>query len=97
MTPSEVRLWSAIRKASTGTRFRRQVPIGPWIADFASLGPRIVIEVDGGYHLWHDDHARTAYLLDHGFDLIRFTNEQVRDDLEGVVLAIAARVAELRG
>lgn len=50
MTISEARLWVAIRGGLVGARFRRQVPIGYWVADFASLNPRLVIEVDDTSH-----------------------------------------------
>jgi len=60
MPISEVALWSCIRRRQLGYRFRRQVPIGPWIADFACLDPRVVIKVDGETHDFRDETARTA-------------------------------------
>ncbi|MFX8899280.1 DUF559 domain-containing protein, partial [Acinetobacter baumannii] len=49
-TDAEKRLWQALREAFPGARFRRQVPVGPYIADFLSFGARLVIEADGGQH-----------------------------------------------
>ena len=50
MTDAERKLWQAIRQNQLGARFRRQHPIGPYIADFACLEPMIVVEIDGGQH-----------------------------------------------
>jgi hypothetical protein len=52
MTISEAALWRGISRRQTGARFRRQVPIGEWIADFACFDPKLVIEVDGESHDW---------------------------------------------
>ena len=94
---SEARLWSAIRRQATGARFRRQVPIGPWIADFASFDPRIVIEVDGPSHDVFDESLRTEYLESQGFTVLRVENEDIRDNLAGVCAVIEETVGLLRG
>jgi very-short-patch-repair endonuclease len=67
LTPQEVKLWVKLRELKAlGYRFRRQVPIGRYIVDFASFGARIVIEVDGGQHGMSDglrsDRERDAFL-----------------------------------
>ena len=93
---SEDRLWSRIRKGATGARFRRQVPITRWVADFASLHPKIVVEVDGPSHDDRDESERTTFLEDRGFLVVRFTNDQVRRHIDDVVEEIAHLVEGLR-
>jgi very-short-patch-repair endonuclease len=95
MTPSEVRLWSALRAQKIN--FRRQTPIGPYIADFAHHDARIIVELDGGQHAEDDglaaDAARTAWLEGRGYRVLRFWNPEVQENLEGVVETILAAVA----
>ncbi|WP_242416108.1 endonuclease domain-containing protein [Sphingomonas panni] len=87
-TPAEQKLWFALRaERFAGVKFRRQKVIGPFIADFASNAPKLVVEVDG--HLHGDtveyDAERTAYLTEHGYRVVRFTNADVMHNLEGVL------------
>jgi very-short-patch-repair endonuclease len=87
MTPMELRLWSVIRnRALDGFKFRRQFVIGPYIADFACISAKVVIEIDGDSHegTTQSDEERTAYIERSGFRVIRFTNQEARDNLEGV-------------
>jgi very-short-patch-repair endonuclease len=95
MTVSEARLWSRIRRRALGVRFRRQVPIGMWIVDFACLRPRLVIEVDDRSHDWRDEQFRTMHLREQGFHVVRFTNKQVATDLDAVVNTISNVLASL--
>ena len=94
-TEAEVRLWNALRHMSTpGTHFRRQVPIGPYVADFACLAARLVIEVDGAQH-GHDrvlprDAARTRWLEREGYRVLRFWNRDVHTRLRDVVDTVYA-------
>jgi very-short-patch-repair endonuclease len=93
MTKAEVILWSRLRrKAMHGLRIRRQHPIGPYIADFACLTLRIVIEIDGATHGSAEeiayDKRRQAYLQRHGFRVLRFWNQEIYENLEGVLAAI---------
>jgi very-short-patch-repair endonuclease len=90
MTLPEKVLWKALRKPDLG--FRRQVPIGPYVADFAHLPSRLVIEVDGG---WHDlpeaqlhDAKRDAWFTAQGYRVLRIGNEQALNDLTGVMQII---------
>ena len=97
-TPAERQLWTHLRgKQLGGFRFRRQHPIGPFIVDFCCLRPRLVIEIDGDSHAEQVkyDEARTAYLEEHGYAVIRFTNEDVLRRFEGVLAEIARRCKEL--
>jgi very-short-patch-repair endonuclease len=90
-----MRLWSKLRrKQIDGHRFRRQVPIGPYIADFVCLERRLVIEVDGGQHSESiADDARMAWLEGQGFCVLRFWNNDVLGNTEGVLTVIAQHLA----
>lgn len=79
MTDAERRLWQGLRgRQLAGYKFRRQVPIGPYIVDFACLEARLVIEVDGGQHLGSaEDQARDAWLRSEGYRVLRFWNHEV--------------------
>ena len=87
-------MWNVIKARQTGIRFRRQVPIGFWIADFACLDPKLVIEIDDLSHEWRDEEERTAYFEAQGFDVIRFTNEMVAKELPSVVGTIEAWIED---
>ena len=68
-----------------GVRFRRQVPIGPYIADFICHELNLIVEVDGGHHSENKkDEERTAFLTKEGFEVLRFWNNEVMDNIEGV-------------
>ena len=100
-TRAEERLWSFIRdKAVDGMRFRRQVPIGAYVCDFACLSHRLIVEVDGGIHALRtfDDARRDAWLVGQGFAVIRVPNAQVMDRVDLVIAAIrnAARPPSVR-
>ncbi|MBV8763817.1 MAG: DUF559 domain-containing protein [Hyphomicrobiales bacterium] len=98
-TPAERRLWRALRLVELPkSHFRRQAPIGPYVADFANHSLRLVIELDGEQHghvagLRHDD-RRTAYLNEHGYHVLRFWNNEVKENLDGVVETILSVVAQ---
>jgi very-short-patch-repair endonuclease len=89
-TPAERKLWSRIRNDQLGVTFRRQHAIGHYITDFCAPGKKLIIELDGSQHLEQKeyDEQRTRYLESQGYDVIRFWNNQVMDDVEGVILAI---------
>src|SRR5688500_9622203 len=92
MTHAEVLVWMYINKLDTGFHFRRQHPIGPYIADFACVAARLVVEVDGLTHgteqeLAHD-RRRDAYLRRQDWRIIRVTNDDVYTSLNGVMDAI---------
>ncbi len=77
-----------------GVYFRRQHPIGPFIVDFCCTEHNLIIELDGPLHdeQVEYDEERTEWLKAHGYRIIRFTNEQVRTNLEGVLMTIATCV-----
>ena len=87
MTEAERRLWYHLRAhRCDGFKFRRQVPLGPYVADFLCEQRRIVVEVDGGQHSDRlaADGARTAWLNAHGYRVIRFWNHDVLENMAGV-------------
>ncbi|MEP6614047.1 MAG: methylmalonyl-CoA mutase family protein, partial [Mucilaginibacter sp.] len=90
LTESENILWQLLRNNQTGYKIRRQHAIDGYIADFVCLPKGLVIEVDGGYHflMKEEDEVRTRVLNGEGFEVIRFTNEEVIDDAQKVVRSI---------
>ncbi|GBH30507.1 endonuclease domain-containing protein [Sphingobium xenophagum] len=95
-TDAERVLWQAIsaRKVS-GIRFNRQVPVGPFICDFVARSIGLVIEVDGGQHEDAVDAERTRYIEAQGFRVIRFWNNDVLGNLDGVIEDIMRVVADM--
>lgn len=75
-----------------GLRFRRQHPLGSFIADFCCPSRRLIVEIDGDIHNLQAerDRARTEQFEQHGYQVIRFRNEQVLYDIEGVLEAVEA-------
>jgi very-short-patch-repair endonuclease len=93
LTEAEQRLWSALRrKQLDGARFRRQVPVGPYVADFACLAAKLVVELDGGRHALETarDVRRDAWFAERGYRTLRFWNNDVLRNLDGVLAAISA-------
>ena len=91
MTEAERVLWRRLRRQQLlDARFRRQVPIGPYIADFACLKARLVIEIDGGQHVEAAayDARRDAFLKREGFTVLRFWNNDVLARVASVMEAI---------
>lgn len=95
MSDAEQRLWHALRRKQLGVKFRRQHPIEKFIADFACLEPKLVIEVDGGQH--SDDAVfdakRTKRIEMQGFKVIRFWNNEVLENLDGVLAKVVSVLA----
>lgn len=86
-TEAEQRLWYHLRRRQlSGARFRRQVPIGPFIADFASLESSLIIEVDGSQHRDNaKDAHRDHYLRQRGFRILRFWDNEVLQQTDAVL------------
>lgn len=92
-TPSENRLWQAIRKRQLdGRKFRRQMPIGPFVVDFYCSSERLIVEVDGPIHDFQReaDRERQRMLESLGLRFVRVTAAQVENDLPGVLNTIRA-------
>jgi very-short-patch-repair endonuclease len=90
MTDAEQVLWKERRKYRLGRRFRRQFPIPPYIVDFACLEVRLIVEVDGGQHARCGDHdLRDSELRRQGWRVLRFWNNEILTNCQGVLRAIA--------
>lgn len=91
-TRSEEWLWRRLSGSKTGFAFRRQLVIGNFIVDFACTKLRFVVEVDGGYHerRQRSDARRDAALAHLGWHVLRIHESDIFDDIDGVVLRIAA-------
>ncbi len=98
MTEAETRLWHRLRNRQfDGWRFRRQHPIDPYVADFACPDAMLVVEVDGGQHADSArDAERDASLVTRGWKVLRFWNNDVLANIDGVLATIAATLAPLR-
>ncbi|MBN8918072.1 MAG: endonuclease domain-containing protein, partial [Rhizobiales bacterium] len=90
MTDAEQKLWRLLRdRRLEGSKFRRQVPVGPYIADFLSFQHRLVVEADGGQHAESArDAVRDAYFAANGFRVLRFWNNDILVQTESVLEAI---------
>jgi very-short-patch-repair endonuclease len=97
-TEPEQKLWWHLRHRLLveGSHFRRQVPIGPYIADFCCLKAKLIVEVDGKQHGFDTnalkDTKRTAYLASQGFSVLRFSNREVLTEMNAVLEAIYAHL-----
>jgi len=94
-TESETRLWRHLKRLDTrGTHFRRQMPIGKFVVDFACPAARLVIEVDGSQHGENEaslrDRQRTEWLESEGYRVLRFWNNEITQNIFGVMDAIYA-------
>ena len=100
MTDAEQLLWRHLRMHQMAAyKFRRQYPIGPYIADFVCVKAGLIVEVDGGQHMARSsqDAVRTRWLESQGFHVLRFWNNEVLENIDGVVQVILdniVRVAE---
>jgi very-short-patch-repair endonuclease len=87
LTDEEALLWYHIR-SDVPAKFRRQEPIGRYICDFLCHHPRLVIELDGGDHDADHDRVRDAWLRSQGFEILRFSNYEMKYETEAVLEAI---------
>jgi very-short-patch-repair endonuclease len=88
-TNAESALWSEPRaRRLGGHKFRRQWTLGPYIADFCCLESRLIVEADGGQHTPEADRARTDYLRGKGFRILRFWNNDILANMEGVLTTV---------
>ena len=98
-TPTERALWEHLSRRQTGAKFSRQMPVGPFFADFLCRELDLVVELDGFSHdvAPERDVRRDAWMAEQGYTVLRFTNDDVRGNIEGVVTAIRMEVERLRG
>ena len=99
-TDAEKRLWHFLRAEKLrGYKFRRQAAIGSYVVDFVCFSAKLIVELDGPQHLEPDaarhDEQRASWLRSRGFHLIRFRNQELDENVHGVVDAIAGALAEL--
>ena len=95
MTDAERQLWRILRlRQMNGRRFRRQVPLGRYIADFVCHEARLVLEIDGGQHepVSEREAERTAFIQSEGYRVLRFWNNEVLANLEGVYAVIVGEL-----
>ncbi|WP_454884022.1 endonuclease domain-containing protein [Sphingomonas oryzagri] len=86
----EKALWARLRSRQIeGLKFRRQATIGPFVADFLCAEAMLVVELDGGQHNELRDRARTDFIEAQGYEVLRFWNSDVVENVEGVLTVIA--------
>lgn len=99
-TPPERKFWAILHPwRDAGLHWRRQAPIGPYVVDFVCKAQKLIVEIDGDTHysdagLTHDV-ARTAYLEQRGYRVLRFTNGEVMGSPEGVFTVLSGVLGEL--
>jgi very-short-patch-repair endonuclease len=92
MTPDELCLWNALRRKAMGCRFRSQHPYGNFIFDYFFPRARLAVELDGAHHDAVKDGVRDAACDSAGIMTLRFSNDRVRRDLDGVLREIRVQV-----
>lgn len=91
LTPAEHKLWAYLRgNKFKGISFRRQHAIGNYIVDFCAIKNKLIIELDGSQHLEQEEYdaERTAFLESKGYNVLRFWNNEVMKDIQGVLRTI---------
>ncbi len=90
-TETEKRLWNSLRnRGLENFKFRRQAPIGPYVVDFFCPEKNLIVELDGGQHSQNSaDEKRTQWLETSGYKVIRFWNNEVLENLEGILIKIS--------
>jgi len=92
-TEAEKTLWARLRNRQLeGVKFRRQQPIGRYVVDFTSFENRIIVEIDGGQHngrgIMEKDKERTLWLKGEGYHILRFWNNEILKNIDGVLEVI---------
>ncbi|MBI3165360.1 MAG: endonuclease domain-containing protein [Chloroflexi bacterium] len=89
-TPAERKLWAYIRNDTLGVNFRRQHAIGNFVPDFVCIKKKLILELDGSQHLEQVEYdtKRTKYFETLGYRVVRFWNNQIMNDINGVIKAI---------
>ncbi len=91
MTPAEKIFWHAVKaKRFNAYKFRRQYPVGPYLVDFMCFKSKLFVEIDGGHHCESKrDEARTKFINAQGFEVLRFWNNEVLENIDGVLRALS--------
>ena len=100
MPDAEARLWYYLRASRfDGWKFRRQVPIGSFVVDFLCEQARLIVEIDGGQHAERTeaDAIRTQWLREQGYDVLRYWNNEVMTNIEGVLATLSLALSQGRG
>lgn len=97
-TPAERALWKHLSRSQVGAKFSRQMPVGPYFADFLCRSLKLVIEIDGHSHdvAPERDTVRDRWMAGSGYTVLRFTKADVHENIEGVVTAIRLKIEEMR-
>ena len=97
-TPAERALWEYLSRRQLGAKFSRQMPVGPYFADFLCRRLRLAIELGGHSHDMDPqrDAARDRWMARNGYRVLRFTNAEVSDNIEGVVTTIQIEIERLK-
>jgi len=98
MSEPETRIWLQLRAGRFGNvKFRRQKVIGNYIVDFAANAPKLVVELDGDSHAGQEsyDAARTRYLESEGYRVVRYSNTEVMENMDGVLSHLSGVIAVL--
>ena len=89
---TEKRLWLHLRDSQAGAPFRRQHPVGPFFPDYYCVPLKLAIEVDGPLHDSERDASRDAWMEQRGISVMRFSVQEIDDNLEGVVETIRSEI-----
>ena len=94
-TDAEKRLWQSLRSKLPQFKWRRQLPVGPYFADFACFAERLIVELDGSQHAvaTEYDAARSRFIESQGYRVIRFWNNDIMGNIDGVLEAIAGELS----
>jgi very-short-patch-repair endonuclease len=94
MTDAERKLWFLLRdRRLDGAKFRRQAPVGPYIADFVCLKRKVIVEADGGQHMENPrDAARDLWLAREGYKVVRYSNIDILKSPEGVLMDLCSHI-----
>jgi len=99
-TKGESLLWGWLRSRGLGVKFRRQVPVGPYIVDFLSLEVKLIVEVDGSQHgekhIQKRDQARDEFLRREGYEIIRFWDRDILSSMEECLQHLGERIDKQR-
>lgn len=99
-TKAEAWLWGWLKNRGLGVKFRRQVPVGPYIVDFLSLEVKLIVEVDGSQHgeerAQERDRERDQFLREEGYEVIHFWGHDILSNMEGCLQHLSEKTEAQR-